>query len=260
MTLYFAYGSNMHRDQMDARCPKGLYLGPAEVEGMRLDFGGISQSRNGGVATLLKNRKVSTPGILWALGKEELDRLDLLEGPRMYSRIPLSVWWRGSKVRAVTYKLQNFFQNDPHPNYWDIISNVYREQGWDTTNLERAKPERHTVFVYGSLRRGAINHHMMAGGATFLGLRKTAPKFRLLDLGPFPAMIPGDSRVHGEIWQVDNTKLAELDRFEGHPGFYRRDTIDLDDGSSAQGYILARETHRRHPIVTCGDWMAHKYP
>ena len=39
-----------------------------------------------------------------------------------------------------------------------------------------------TVFVYGSLKRGFVNHHVIAD-AKFLGTGVTGPGFAMLDLG-----------------------------------------------------------------------------
>ena len=45
------------------------------------------------------------------------------------------------------------------------------------------------IFVYGTLKKGGSNHHLMAG-QKFLGAARTIPGFRLYDLGGHPGMIP----------------------------------------------------------------------
>ncbi len=86
------------------------------------------------------------------------------------------------------------------------------------------------IFVYGTLKRGCSNHRHLAG-QQFVGLARTAPGFRLYDLGGYPGIVANpDDRdgVMGEIWAVDDDALQRLDRFEGvHEGLYRRETLPL---------------------------------
>lgn len=73
------------------------------------------------------------------------------------------------------------------------------------------------LFIYGSLKRGAPNHRQMAG-QRFVAEARTAPGYRLFNLGSYPAMVPvaGDrGGVHGEVWSVEPACLARLDEFEG---------------------------------------------
>jgi len=86
------------------------------------------------------------------------------------------------------------------------------------------------VFVYGTLKRGGSNHHLMAR-QKFLGAARTPPGFRLYDLGGHPGMIqkPDDrAGVIGEVWSVDAACLVQLDVLEGTAeGLYRRVPIKL---------------------------------
>jgi len=91
-------------------------------------------------------------------------------------------------------------------------------------------PAMNLVFVYGTLKRGGSNHHLMAG-QKFLGAARTPPGFRLYDLGGHPGMIPKtDDRagIFGEVWSVDVACLAQLDLLEGTAqGIYRRVPVRL---------------------------------
>lgn len=88
----------------------------------------------------------------------------------------------------------------------------------------------HLLFVYGTLKRGASNHHWLTG-QTFVGEAHTAPGYRLFGLGGYPGLVlwPDDrDGVAGEVWSVDDACLADLDAFEGVPeGLYRRELIRL---------------------------------
>ncbi len=97
-----------------------------------------------------------------------------------------------------------------------------------------------TVFVYGTLKRGYANYRRLMADAKFLGTATTAPLYRLHDVGPFPVMVASDRgvAVAGELYEVDDLTLKELDCLEGHPRTYLRSAITLADGSTAAGYLF----------------------
>lgn len=102
------------------------------------------------------------------------------------------------------------------------------------------------LFVYGTLKRGCSNHGQMHG-QRFVAEARTVPGYRLFAVGGFPGLVawPHDSGgVTGEIWAVDSSALARLDRFEGvDEGLYRREPITLaapHDREAVDGYVYAR--------------------
>jgi gamma-glutamylcyclotransferase (GGCT)/AIG2-like uncharacterized protein YtfP len=111
------------------------------------------------------------------------------------------------------------------------------------------------VFVYGTLRRGEVNHHLLAT-AQFVREARTAPRFTLYALDGHPGMgVGGTTRVVGECFDVDDATLAQLDALEGYPGWYDRTEIALEDGTVAMAYVLPpRFTAGRAEIVS-GDWV-----
>jgi gamma-glutamylcyclotransferase (GGCT)/AIG2-like uncharacterized protein YtfP len=112
------------------------------------------------------------------------------------------------------------------------------------------------VFVYGTLRAGEC-HHRLLRGAKFVGHARTAPRFRMVDLGSFPAIVAdGSTPIEGELYDVDRARLARLDRLEGHPRFYTRTPISLEDGSEALAYLLRPTQVVGRPLIPSGDWLA----
>jgi len=104
-----------------------------------------------------------------------------------------------------------------------------------------------TIFVYGTLKRGGSNHVFLRG-QKFLGEARTAHGFTLYSLGDYPGMVraPGDTAgVTGELWSVDDTCLADLDRLEGlDEGLYERIDVLLAPNAtagSAQTYLYLRQ-------------------
>lgn len=92
------------------------------------------------------------------------------------------------------------------------------------------------VFVYGTLKRGFCNHRLLEKAA-FVKEVKTRPHYLLFDLGPYPAMVVATDRgdsIRGELYHVDTETLARLDQLEGHPYYYRRETMYLAEGEFDQ--------------------------
>lgn len=60
----------------------------------------------------------------------------------------------------------------------------------------------------------------------------------MLDLHDFPGVTKEKriSIIHGEVYDVKNTVLQQLDEFEG--SWYQRETVELEAGFSADMYFL----------------------
>ena len=101
-----------------------------------------------------------------------------------------------------------------------------------------------TVFVYGSLKRGFINHHVMAG-TEFLGAGVTQPGFAMLGLGRYPGVVRGTAVIAGEVFAVPAPRMGRLDRLEDNGRVYRREVIPIRLPSGVVDawiylYLLAR--------------------
>lgn len=79
-----------------------------------------------------------------------------------------------------------------------------------------SEDEVRSIFVYGTLKRGQINDHLLASYA--LTIREATIDGLLYDVGEFPALIDGHGKVHGEVVAVEpallSHVLAVLDRLE----------------------------------------------
>lgn len=64
------------------------------------------------------------------------------------------------------------------------------------------------IFVYGSLRRKQGNSHWMTN-AQWLGAH-SVDDYQLYSLATIRA-VPGEGTVHGEVYRIDASTLAELD-------------------------------------------------
>ncbi|KAF0302648.1 Gamma-glutamylaminecyclotransferase [Amphibalanus amphitrite] len=91
--------------------------------------------------------------------------------------------------------------------------------------------ERMLVFLYGTLKTGQPNHHLLlaaeTGRAEPVGPALTRRQLPLVIASryniPYLLDLPGRGhRIHGELYAVDHAKLAWLDEFEGVPNHYER--------------------------------------
>ena len=112
------------------------------------------------------------------------------------------------------------------------------------------------LFVYGTLLRGQPNHSLLHG-CRRVGDARTAARFELVVFDRYPALVrEGTTSVTGELYAVDSATLAALDRFEGHPSLYRRDRLELEDGTFAEAYFLEARRARGDRRIAGGDWRS----
>jgi gamma-glutamylaminecyclotransferase len=104
---------------------------------------------------------------------------------------------------------------------------------------------RHTVAVYGTLKNGFGNHQLLES-SYWAGDGKTVHAFPLeIDGLPYLHDASGvGHRVDVEVYEVDDATLADLDRLEGHPHFYKRRKtwITMEDWSNCEAWVYFVQT------------------
>jgi len=115
------------------------------------------------------------------------------------------------------------------------------------------------LFAYGSLREAESDHEALRG-ATALG-EAIVPGARLVDLGPYPALVevgaanaPKECTVVGELYEVDEVILCRVDVIKQHPALFQRKQITLADGRAAYTYVMNAEQLRGRKRLPSGDW------
>jgi len=85
----------------------------------------------------------------------------------------------------------------------------------------------HRVFVYGTLKSGFANHHLLEGCECF-GAAATVPTYKMIEVG-FPVIMPDPEGkpLAGEIYTVNDETLARLDQLEREGSSYDRKLIDI---------------------------------
>ncbi|MGE0565561.1 MAG: gamma-glutamylcyclotransferase family protein [Pseudolabrys sp.] len=143
--LYFAYGSNMDRDAMAARCREARALGAAALPGWRFFIGAE------GWGSVDPAPGCTVHGVLWRLSLRDAAALHTYEllhtGLYDVRTLPvLQNTGNGAKrVPAMTYVLRRRVPGEPKPGYIEMIVRAARD--W---NL----PERYVATVARRARSG----------------------------------------------------------------------------------------------------------
>lgn len=117
---------------------------------------------------------------------------------------------------------------------------------------------KHLVFVYGTLRRGSA--HSMSirfPNSSFIADAKVSGS--LYDLGEYPGLVLSEpnSSVVGEVYEVDEETLNQLDDFEVSSN-YQRQQVEISMGTERRvcwTYEPNPEFYSLHKLITSGDWI-----
>jgi gamma-glutamylcyclotransferase (GGCT)/AIG2-like uncharacterized protein YtfP len=99
--------------------------------------------------------------------------------------------------------------------------------------------EKTLLFIYGSLKRGHLNHRRIAD-QVYLGDAVTAPCYRIIAIDHYGGLIRDEVTglaVKGEIWAVSRCALLELDDFEMGEGLWERFPVAVPGWDFVQAYF-----------------------
>lgn len=170
---YFAYGSNLSRSRMAQRGAIWEHAQRGTLNNYTLDFSKEANLSSGeGYATIKESKGNRVEGIIYRLeDKEMAKKIDSCEGIEIgqYKRIEVQVMIKnGKKINCFTYiackrhkgllpskKYLNHLLSGKH-----YLSNEYYKwlQEFGHTIDRPCK-----IFVYGTLKEGYGNHHMLSG-------------------------------------------------------------------------------------------------
>ena len=110
------------------------------------------------------------------------------------------------------------------------------------------------VFVYGTLMNGEDNHHFLEN-STCLG-KAAIEGYDMYNVGGwYPAIIPGNSRIIGELYEVPENDMASIDMLEGEGSLYIRKCEETTDKSLAYIYEYAQDTEGLYKISSWKDYV-----
>ena len=120
---YFAYGSNLNKEQMTKRTPFASSVGQAYIDGWRLVFRGVAD---------IEPHEGSTLAVgLWNITEPDEENLDIYEGyPRLYRKEEI--------LGMMTYRMNSVEIVPPYEGYFNTILQGYRDFGLDTDLLYEA--------------------------------------------------------------------------------------------------------------------------
>lgn len=123
------------------------------------------------------------------------------------------------------------------------------------------------LFVYGTLRPsnkkpsstdGALDFSTAIADQIVRTESATLPQAALYNTGTYPAIVPGDSTVHGDLLEVNRSALDITDQIEGHPYFFERKptTVETASGPAEAWVYWGTETLvKGKPHIQSGDWL-----
>src|SRR5690554_3877725 len=108
---YFAYGSNLHKEQMMYRCLDAIPVARVKLKGYRLEFNRV--------ADIVKEERAVTWGAIYTVSPEDIKNLDRYEGyPRLYNKMPVTVEGdRGNIYHSFAYVLTIKGCKEPSDGY-----------------------------------------------------------------------------------------------------------------------------------------------
>lgn len=125
------------------------------------------------------------------------------------------------------------------------------------------------LFVYGSLRRGQVNHRLLEKMGADFQRETRIPHYDMWSLGgAFPGVKENPKNelgIVGEIYTIKPDDLRGLDFFEGYyedavdRSMYIRKEVDVGEGQKALMYVFNQKTdHEGIHRVPTGDWAHEK--
>jgi gamma-glutamylcyclotransferase (GGCT)/AIG2-like uncharacterized protein YtfP len=127
--LYFAYGSNLSKKQMQERCPDSLPKFIATLPNYKLAFTGWSRTWHGGTATIKPFRGEKVHGAIYEVSEACLRQLDKYETG--YARNNVTVFDEDNQPhQTLTYIKTGQLQDAlPSKEYAAVIKQGYRDWG-----------------------------------------------------------------------------------------------------------------------------------
>lgn len=120
--IYFAYGSNLHVEQMARRCPRAKPIQRFKLHGWRLVFRGV--------ADCVPDAQSDCWGGVWRITPDCERELDVYEGVRsgMYWKdyIPIKPTARGEDAMLI-YRMNSDGIMPPSEYYFRVIEQGYRD-------------------------------------------------------------------------------------------------------------------------------------
>ena len=133
--LHFAYGSNMSRGLMRARCPNATALGIATLAGWRFVV------NPDGMGSIARCAGSVLHGVLWRVTLRDLAAINAYESvdTGLYLRRTLPVRRGGGIAPALVYIARRRGKGTPRPAYIDVVVEAAREWKMPAAHIRALK-------------------------------------------------------------------------------------------------------------------------
>lgn len=119
--------------------------------------------------------------------------------------------------------------------------------------------KQHLIFVYGTLRKGHSNNHLLKDACCY-GVGSTVANYAMYLVSSFPYVTSSETRypIIGELYAVDEATLKDLDKMEGHPRHYeRRETQVTVEGQQYTAWMYFKDPPGH--LMQTGDYSQMPY-
>lgn len=161
VTLVFAYGSNMLKSRLAARCPNAAVVGVAELAGYRLAWHKRSSDGSGKCDVVVSEVDTAVFGVVYEVSKTEKRRLDRAEGLGAgYEERAVRVLLRGASEDVTLYAATEVDGSlRPFTWYRDLVIAGAMEHGLPGSYIEslravvaiedpdRARHDKHMALI-----------------------------------------------------------------------------------------------------------------
>lgn len=142
-TFYLAYGSNLCKERMAARCPDAVPVGTTKIQGYRLLF---KKSGSGFYATIEQDANRFVPAAVYRISEYDEALLNRYEGyPKYYYKrrfqLPIRTLAGGrlkGLKQCMAYVLhEERLLGEPKMEYYQLLDSGYETWGFDVEILDR---------------------------------------------------------------------------------------------------------------------------
>jgi gamma-glutamylaminecyclotransferase len=121
------------------------------------------------------------------------------------------------------------------------------------------------IFVYGSLKKNFGNNRFLIN-SNFISNAYIEGKYKMINLGSFPGVLKSNNikKIFGEVYEVNNNVLSNIDALEGNPTFYKRidenAVLENNEIVKVQFYLL-NDYYKNFCLkeIEDGIWNEEKY-
>jgi gamma-glutamylcyclotransferase (GGCT)/AIG2-like uncharacterized protein YtfP len=138
-SYYFAYGSNLNKEQMKERCHDSIEVGSIILSGYQLLFRSHRGSEQG-YLTIEKEDKAKVPIGIYLISEDDENKLDGFEGVNSqdYKKERIAIKYKDNYIGGLIYIMNNGKKCKPNDEYYNKVNIGYNQWNFDISYLDVA--------------------------------------------------------------------------------------------------------------------------